>query len=509
MSPEEEHDKAIRRIKKAEENRSTELNLAGFQSLTRFPPELAGLTSLHMLNMSGCHQLSGDLSALAELKSLRSLSLTGCKQLSGDLRPLAALTSIQRLDLSWGDQLSGDLSPLAALTSLQSLDLCGCKQLSGDLSPLAALTSLQSLDLCGCKQLGGDLRPLAALTSLQSLDLYGCKQLGGDLRPLAALTSLQSLDLYGCRQLSGDLRPLAALTSLQRLDLSGCRQLSGDLTPLAALTSLQLLNLAGCDQLSGDLSPMGNLALESLIDDALLNEAETRVQKFIIRPNVCDYFRSFDGSSSIDPLFKYGLTRVTEPESFAVLQDWYLDTSGDTVDGNVCYIKKCAREDPGPTRFGGDTTFSNLFHTDWSARWLKNRKVLPLNAIWGMRRQYNRITRTGFRTPQAPVNDAIHEEALDLWLWLATELRPKTIYLCGSWARKESEFGEDHARELSVDKYFREAWSPRANEREIVSKARRTLVHTKIRSLPHPSNRRTPAWRTLEYRKYGVILPEV
>jgi len=69
--------------------------------------------------------------------------------------------------------------------------------------------------------------------------------------------------------------------------------------------------------------------------------------------------------------------------------------------------------------------------------------------------------------------------------------------------------GEDHARELSVDKYFREAWSPWANEREIVSKARRTLTHTKIRSLPHPSNRRTPAWRNLDYRKYGVILPEV
>jgi hypothetical protein len=403
------------------------------------------------------------------------------------------------------------LSPLAQLKSLQALDLCGCKQLSGDLSPLAQLTSLQALDLCGCKQLSGDLHPLAQLTSLQRLDLAWGDQLSGDLSPLAQLKSLQALDLCGCKQLRGDLRPLAELTSLQRLDLAGCGQLSGDPSPLAEFQSLRSLNLAGCDQLSGDPSPLANLALESRIDAALLNEAEKRVEDFIRHPKVCDYFRSFDGSSSIDPLFKYGLTRVTEPESFAVLQDWYLDTSSDTVDGNVCYIKKCAREDPGLTRFGGDTTYSHLFHTDWSARWLNTGKVLPLNAIWGVRRPYNETTRRGFKRSEDDVNNAIHEEALDLWLWLATKLRPKTIYLCGGWARNENVFGgaPDHARELSVDEYFRDAWSASANKREIVIKARPTLVDTKIRSLPHPSNRRTPAWRTLDYRKYGIILPEV
>jgi len=310
MTPEQEHDyqKALRRIQEAKENKSVELDLSGLAHLTRFPPELAGLTSLQSLSLSEDFQFSGDLSPLAaltslqsfdltrcyglsdlsplaklaslrelnlsvcnrlsdlsplaDLKSLQSLNLSECTQLS-DLSPLVELTSLQKLNLSRCDGLS-DLSPLAALTSLQSLNLQGCNQLSGNLSPLAGLASLQSLNLPGCDQLSGDLRPLAALTSLQSLNLFWCNQLSGNLSPLAGLASLQSLNLFGCEQLSGDLSPLAALKSLQSLDLSWCQQLSGNLSPLAGLTSLQSLNLTGCNRVN-DLSPLAALtSLQSL-----------------------------------------------------------------------------------------------------------------------------------------------------------------------------------------------------------------------------------------------------
>jgi len=133
MTPEEERDyqEAFRRIREAKENKSAKLDLSNLSDLTRFPPELASLTSLQSLDLSGCYQLSGDLTPLANLISLQSLNLDGC-QLSGDLTPLEGLTSLQSLNLSWCKQLRGSLAPLASLTSLQSLNLSHCGQLSGD-----------------------------------------------------------------------------------------------------------------------------------------------------------------------------------------------------------------------------------------------------------------------------------------------------------------------------------------------------------------------------------------
>src|SRR6516164_2481499 len=241
MTPEEDYQEALRRIQEAKENKNVELDLRGLECLTRFPPELASLTSLQSLNLRRCG-LGGDL-APPGIISLKSLHLRR-PGFSGDLAPLAGLTSLHTLNLG-GCGFSGNLPPLASLASLHSLNLLGCWQLSGDLRPLASLTSLHSLNLLGCERLSGDLRPLAALTSLQSLDLCGCK-LSGDLSPLAGLTSLHSLNLTGCWQLSGDLSPLASLTSLHTLNLLGWYQLSGDLSALAGLTSLHTLNLGAC-----------------------------------------------------------------------------------------------------------------------------------------------------------------------------------------------------------------------------------------------------------------------
>ena|SRR6266481_451431 len=73
MTPEEEnYEEAKRRIQEAEDNKSVELDLSKLSRLTRFPPELAALTSLQSA-LVGCSQLSGDLSPLAKLTSLQSL----------------------------------------------------------------------------------------------------------------------------------------------------------------------------------------------------------------------------------------------------------------------------------------------------------------------------------------------------------------------------------------------------------------------------------------------------
>ena len=50
MTPEQEHDyqEALRRIEEARAHKSTELDLSELTYLTRFPPELTSLTSLHV-----------------------------------------------------------------------------------------------------------------------------------------------------------------------------------------------------------------------------------------------------------------------------------------------------------------------------------------------------------------------------------------------------------------------------------------------------------------------------
>jgi hypothetical protein len=163
---------AANRVNKAREAGAVELDLS-YLHFTKFPPELA------------------------ELTSLRSLKLRCCTDVSAHLSPLASFTSLQHLDLDLCVKLCGDLSPLAGLTSLQSLKLSGCKRLSGDLSPLAKLTSLCILDLSFCSQYH-DLSPLAGLSSLQSLKLDCCRGFHefAPLEPL--LSTLQHLGLCHC-----------------------------------------------------------------------------------------------------------------------------------------------------------------------------------------------------------------------------------------------------------------------------------------------------------------------
>jgi hypothetical protein len=105
MTPEEERDyqEALRRIHDAEENKSVELVLSGLSSLTSFPPELAGLTSLQWLNLSGCEQLS-DLGPLA--------GLTSWARLPPIARPLLVRAAQRRPEPAGRSEVTPDTQPL-------------------------------------------------------------------------------------------------------------------------------------------------------------------------------------------------------------------------------------------------------------------------------------------------------------------------------------------------------------------------------------------------------------
>jgi hypothetical protein len=95
MPEKEAYEKALRRIRKAEESGAVELDLSGWKdrytelaTLNRVPQELGRLTSLQSLDLTRCERLSRDLSPLAGLTSLQSLNLSLCVGLT-DLSPLA------------------------------------------------------------------------------------------------------------------------------------------------------------------------------------------------------------------------------------------------------------------------------------------------------------------------------------------------------------------------------------------------------------------------------------
>jgi hypothetical protein len=178
---------------------------------------------------------------------------------------------------------------------------------------------------------------------------------------------------------------------------------------------------------------------------------------------------------------KWSRARTPSPREFIVLQDWYLEEvkgeESGTVDENVDYVEDCFNSDPGHEQ----PTFSALFHTPWSKTLIERGSSLILNAAWELRKL------SAFNSSVGTLPNKVHTPALDLWLWLATELKPQHIYLAGVWARNESEFGPGYARVLSVNEYF-DCWPQKAQQQEIVSRARAALSQTKFHSLPHPAH---------------------
>jgi hypothetical protein len=64
MTPEEAYFRSPRRIREAEENGATSLDLSDLHFLIQLPGELERLTSLQTLNFCGCVHLNSDLALL-------------------------------------------------------------------------------------------------------------------------------------------------------------------------------------------------------------------------------------------------------------------------------------------------------------------------------------------------------------------------------------------------------------------------------------------------------------
>jgi hypothetical protein len=229
---------------------------------------------------------------------------------------------------------------------------------------------------------------------------------------------------------------------------------------------------------------------------SFLFEAEQRANEFIKHRDVTGYFRSYPadkdgGESALDPLLHYWYQKVPDPDEIMVFQDWGIeDQYIGSIEANSIYTGQCfdnpVEEWPG-LEIAPNSTFEKAFWTSWSRDLLRSGKVLTLNAIWGVRRRKKDGTKEGFTSSIDPVDNDIHSEALNLWLWVLTELCPRTVYLCGGWARNDKEFGRGHRTVIPFVNYL-DAWnSALVDGKEIVAKAREKLGKTLVYSLPHPS----------------------
>jgi hypothetical protein len=237
---------------------------------------------------------------------------------------------------------------------------------------------------------------------------------------------------------------------------------------------------------------------------SFLIEAERRAIEFINHPKVTGYFRSYPadkdgGESALDPLLHYWYQIVPNPEEIMVFQDWGIeDENIGSVRANSIYTGPCFDnpvEDWNRLGIARNRTFEKAFWTSWSCALLRSGRVLPLNAIWGVRRRKKDGAKGGFKKSTGTVKDAIHIEALNLWLWVLTELCPRTVYLCGGWARNDKEFGEGDRTVIRLVCYL-DAWkSALVHDKEIVKKANKKLVDTFVYSLPHPSD---DLWETVD-----------
>ncbi len=105
---------ALARIRKAQNQKSSELDLSGLK-LTKTPSELSKLTELTHLNLSD-NQLT-DIKALEKLTHLTELDLR--KNLLTEIKTLEKLTLLTTLDL--GDNQLTDIKALEKLTQLSML----------------------------------------------------------------------------------------------------------------------------------------------------------------------------------------------------------------------------------------------------------------------------------------------------------------------------------------------------------------------------------------------------
>jgi hypothetical protein len=251
---------------------------------------------------------------------------------------------------------------------------------------------------------------------------------------------------------------------------------------------------------------------------SFLLDAERRANEFIDHTDVMGYFRpypadEYGGASALDPLLHYWYQKAPNPDEIMVFQDWGIeDHNIGSVEANSIYTRRCfcnPVEEWRGLEIARNPTFEKAFWTSWSRAKLQSGRVLPLNAIWGVRRRKKDGEKEGFTSSTDFISDAIHSEALNLWLWVLTELCPRTVYLCGSWARNGKEFGKRHRTIIPFVSYL-DAWkSALVDNKEIVEKAREKLDKTLVYSLPHPSAYVSRAgcdlWETVDLANWETV----
>jgi hypothetical protein len=157
----------------------------------------------------------------------------------------------------------------------------------------------------------------------------------------------------------------------------------------------------------------------------LQNLLEEKASQCVARHNL--YLKPYACGRSIDPLFWCFwrlFDSIPEWKYFLVLHNWWDDTwvvdNPGTVEDNADHALQCMNHDDGTVK-----TLPKLFHTAGSEPLLRKGICLPLNAIWGA------PSEEGYKKESFPAQ--VYLDFMDVWVWLANELKPQCIYLLGGW----------------------------------------------------------------------------
>ncbi|MBD1887004.1 leucine-rich repeat domain-containing protein [Microcoleus vaginatus] len=286
-------EEAVRRIHRAAEEKSTELDLSGLDleelppqigkctqlemlvlgghydqekrewlgnKLTEFPDVVLQLTNLKILNLSGNH-ITAIPEAIGQLSNLTKLKLSG-NQITFIPEALGQLSNLTRLDLH-KNQITSIPEALRQLSNLTQLSL-GSNQITSIPEALRQLSNLTQLSL-GSNQITSipeALRQLSNLTQL-SLDRNQITSIPEALGQLSNLTQLylQSNQITSIPEALGQLSDLTQL-SLGRNQITSIPEALGQLSNLTQL-SLGSNQITSIPEALGQLSNLKRLYLHN------------------------------------------------------------------------------------------------------------------------------------------------------------------------------------------------------------------------------------------------------
>lgn len=159
----EDWDRALRRIAKAQESGARHLSLRRLK-IDSLPPEIAGLSEFWSIDLKWTSITDADLRHVAGLTELQHLELGSTKITDAGLTQIAGMTGLWHIDLSKTQISNAGLHQIADMTGLRHLYLNDTQITDAGLHHIAGLSGLQGLYLNGTQV--KDLRPLLALPLL-------------------------------------------------------------------------------------------------------------------------------------------------------------------------------------------------------------------------------------------------------------------------------------------------------------------------------------------------------